>query len=459
MRNLRSRLFNVQRGERGVLAVFVVLMAANAISLEGAYVVGASGFLKNLQVEQFPILWFVDMLFILAVSGLYSLIIDRLSRLKLIRRMVLGLAAMHLLFRLLFACGAPAWLIYPGLYLLAEQQYTVFPLTFWALASDRFSVAQSKRLFPLIAGGGLVGSIIGSGLAAVSAQLFASAGIHPSEVLTLNALILISAYGLLVFSARSVILHTRRAGGRFNVREMLSTGFDFVSHVPSFRYLALSMLGVGFILIVVEYHFMVVSDQTFSSALEFQVFFGVYRMTLALVALVVQGALTGWLLKRIGLKNSLMILPPTLLAALGWMLAVPGMIGAGVGRFIGRLILVGINYPANHSLRGLIPEEQRGRVSTFMDSYVYVIGTMVGSAMLITIVLAARLGWIADVSVTSVYLALAFVVAIATVRLVWRMRAVYDVSLLDWRLARRRRRGSKFVDGKLGALIGDENDS
>jgi hypothetical protein len=456
---LQLRLFNVQPRERASLVVFLVLTAANAISLEGAYIVATSGFLKRLRVEQFPILWLVDMAIILVISGLYTLIVDRVPRLKLVRSLVLCLVAIYLIFRLLFVYGVPDWLTYPGLYLLAEQQYTIFLLAFWALANDRFSVAQSKRLFPLIAGGGLVGQIIGSGLAGGSAKFFARRGIHPSELLTVNALLFLLAYAMLVLAARHVTVRARQETGHFRVREMLTTGFDFVRKVPSFRYLATAMLCMGFVLAIIEYHFLFTSDQAFTDAAGFQAFYGTYRMVLALGTLGVQGLLTGWLLKQAGLKNTFLILPATLLAAMGWMLAVPGIIGGATGRFLGRLVLVGVDRPTRQTLQGLIPEERRGRVSTFMNSYLYVVGSIFGSTVLGATILATAFGWLEESIATLVYLMLAIVVAVVAVRSAWRMRAVYDESLLDWRLARRRRRGSTLIGKKLDDLSGGKRES
>jgi MFS family permease len=164
-------------------------------------------------------------------------------------------------------------------------------------------------------------------------------------------------------------------------------------------------------------------------------------MVLALGTLGVQGLLTGWLLKQAGLKNTFLILPATLLAAMGWMLAVPGIIGGATGRFLGRLVLVGVDRPTRQTLQGLIPEERRGRVSTFMNSYLYVVGSIFGSTVLGATILATAFGWLEESIATLVYLMLAIVVAVVAVRSAWRMRAVYDESLLDWRLARRRRRG------------------
>jgi AAA family ATP:ADP antiporter len=172
----------------------------------------------------------------------------------------------------------------------------------------------------------------------------------------------------------------------------------------------------------------------------------------------VQGLLAGWLLNRAGLKNTFLILPATLGAALGWMLVMPGIIGGATGRFLGRSVLIGVDRPARQTLQGLIPEERRGRVSTFMNIYLYVVGSIFGSTMLGVIILATAFGWLESSTASAAYLVLAIVATVVAIRSAWRMRTVYDESLLNWRLARRRRRGSTLIIKKLDDLPGGKHE-
>ena len=88
----------------------------------------------------------------------------------------------------------------------------------------------------------------------------------------------------------------------------------------------------------------------------------------------------------------------------------------------------------------MVPEERRGRVSVFMDSYLYSAGSIVGSLITGAIIFVGmRLG------LPQYYYAyLAAAVAAAGIGL-WaalRLRQVYDSSLLNWRLRRRSHRSS-----------------
>jgi len=48
------------------------------------------------------------------------------------------------------------------LFVLKSQFEVLFALVFWNLANELFNTRQSKRIFPLITGGGVLGAILGS---------------------------------------------------------------------------------------------------------------------------------------------------------------------------------------------------------------------------------------------------------------------------------------------------------
>lgn len=53
-------------------------------------------------------------------------------------------------------------LIYPALFMLKSQYEVLLALLFWNLANDLFNTRQSKRIFPLVTAGGVIGQILGS---------------------------------------------------------------------------------------------------------------------------------------------------------------------------------------------------------------------------------------------------------------------------------------------------------
>jgi ATP/ADP translocase len=435
----QSRFLKVERGEWASLMTFVVVLAVNALSLEGAYVIATSGFLSEVGVRQLPLLWLVDMTVILLSTALYSLVIDRWRRRSLVQGTVIFLAAFYAVIRWLFAYGAPDWLTYPLLYVVAEQQLMLFPLALWALANDLYTVAQAKRLFPFIAAGGVVGSILGNGLAAGSASLLARRGLGSHELLILNGAFLLGSYLLLQGMRRHLNPSSRRDAAA-PIRDTLREGWDFVRNVASFRYLALAMLGVGSALTFIEYHFLATASDTFVQPAQFQTFYGLFRIGQTLATLTVQGLLTSRIIQRVKLKSVFMILPAACVAVVTGVLALPGLLGIAAARMVGRVLIYGLDEPARKSLQGLIPDERRGRVSAFLDGYLYAVGTIAACLLLAGLLGAAAVGWLAPQVTAWTYLTLALFVAAGALWAAWRLRGVYDTSLLNWRLARRRRR-------------------
>ena len=125
------------------------------------------------------------------------------------------------------------------------------------------------------------------------------------------------------------------------------------------------------------------------------------------------------------------------------MLVQPGLVGGLVGILSLRITQYAIDEPARKTFQSLVPEERRGRVSIFIESYLYFIGVVLGCVLTGVIVL---LGSQANLpNAFYVYLALAVAAGALALWSIGRMRAVYDSSLLNWRL-KRRQRGKSVLD-------------
>jgi AAA family ATP:ADP antiporter len=103
-----------------------------------------------------------------------------------------------------------------------------------------------------------------------------------------------------------------------------------------------------------------------------------------------------------------------------------------------------VDESARKAFQALVPEERRGRVSIFMDSYLFVVSNIVGIVLTgAIIVMGLRLG-VPDYFYG--YLAVAVLAALVAIWAILRVRAVYDSSLLNWRL-KRRQRGVSVLEG------------
>lgn len=434
-----KQIFRLRPGEaRLVLALgLVLLISAAAGELSG--IVSLSNFLEIGGVNGILWIWLADMLLLLLMTGLQSLFIDRFERLVILRWMTLLFAGVFALLRLLFVLQVPAWLTYGALFVFATQQLMMYPLFFWILANDVVALAQAKRLFPLIAGAGFAGSLLGTGFAALQPGLFARLHLGQESVLTLNIFNYLLAYGILRGSLRSSNIR-ERAQKSETVRETLLEGWSFVREVPAFRYLSLAILALTMVDVFVEFRFLAISAAVYAEPGTYQRFYSIYRLAFLVLAMLVQAFLSGRLIGKIGLKNIFFLLPGTSCLGALWMLIVPGLSSGIGGVLLYKIPAYTVDESARKAFQALVPEERRGRVSLFLDSYLYVGGGVIGVLVMQGILWATRT-W-TGIPYYYLSLPLAALAALLALWAITRLRAGYDQSLLNWRLKRRQRRAS-----------------
>ena len=441
-----SQLLNVAPGEWKLVSALFALFVINTLVLELSDVVATAGFISHIGVSGILWLWIIDMLITLVVTGACASVIDRMSRVKLMVWLLGGLTALYLILQLLFHAGVSNELIYPALYIMADLQLSVFPLIFWTLANDVYSVSDGKRLFPIIGAGSALGSILGNGLAAGAAVLIARTGGSELNLLIVAAALLLIGILLLWFAFRHQTIRARQSREtQAGVYDTLLVGVDFFRNVPFFKYLAVVMLLAGVALTIVEYNFLSATEQSLTTDLQFQAFYGAYKIALMVSVLLGQGLLTGRLLKKVPIKNTFIVMPVTLIIVIACVLVIPGLIGAALGRFLARLVQRTWDDLARKSVQGMIPDERRGRISIVMDSYFYTIATLVACLTISGLLLAASWGWLSSGWAATIYLGIATLAALGAVWASLRLRAVYDLSLLNWRLARAHRKS--VLDG------------
>ena len=439
------QLFRLQPGEGSLVFVLGFALLANAVAMQIAGIVSISGFLKFGGVNSILIVLFVDYAFILITGALQTLVIDKFTRKDLILWITLLFASLFVFLRLMFLFNAPDWLNYSLMYILAEQQFILFPLVFWVLANDIFKISQAKRVFPVISGWNFAGKLIGIGIAAISPMLFARLGIEVEEILTINTFVYLLAFmvlwtGLRKTEVRKTVTQTETLG------ETLREGWDFMSNVPSFRFMMYTILALAVADTIIEFRFLVVTDSVFTDQASYQTFFSMYRLGITLLSLILQAFVTGVLIKYMQLKNTFLFFPVVAFVGAVAMILLPGVniaiaVMAGV-----KLIRDTINESGRKSFQGLVPEERRGRVSTLMESYLPSIGTMLACVAGYAIV---YVGEILGASVVLWYLLVAAVGGVFALYAVLKMRKVYDDSLYNWRLKRRQRKTQTVLLDKL----------
>jgi ATP:ADP antiporter, AAA family len=419
----------------------------NSMALELSDVVAVSGFLEQVDASKILIIWVIDLIMVGIAASAQSFVVDRFQRIRVMQGMVIAFILAYIALRLMFLFEImPSVVNYSLLFLLMEQQWLFFPLLFWVLANDIFDMAQSQRLFPLITAFGFVGQILGLGLASIAPLILNALHLNAAEPLTFNAINYVIILLIITFGLRKVRIRQRReVTEKMTINETLSEGFGFVREVKAFRYLMIILFATSLVLAVGDYHFLAFSDSIFEFEPpgSFQTFYGLFQLSITVIVIIVQALVTSRLIQKVHLKTIFTILPIVMLVCVG-IIFIPSLTAIALGRAVYRIVQTSIEEPARKSLLSLVPDERRGRVSLFIDSYLFAAGAIIGCLVIIlSLFLAPYLGLEFGYFI---YLPVAAVASIIAIWAAFAMRESYDKSMLNWRL-RRRSRGAKVLDG------------
>jgi ATP/ADP translocase len=435
---------NYQQNQDIVL-IFSLIMLGNSLAQKVAEIASISSFLNNVGVAQFLVVLIISSVISIGITGVQSLLIDRFNRLQIISGITIFLGLSFTILRLLFLMGTPGWLNYSLFYLLSDQQFTSFPLIFWVFANDMFEMSEAKQVFPIITSFSFWGSLIGIGIAAISPRILNYFGIPLEEVLTLNAIIYLILFILIRLGLRKVNLHKKTIRLE-SLKDSVSEGWEFIQQVPAFRYLAISGLAIIICENILDFHFFAISESFFQDAGSYQTFLGIFTLVRVVAYLAIQTFIVQKLMNNFSLKNLFMVMPISSFLGIISALALPGISGSILSVSLQKLPQYTLDDVAKKSFQGFVPEEKRGRVSAFMDSYLVAAGAILGALITGIVILGGQFLGFPD-QVSYIYLGLALLVAAIATFTGAKLRIHYESSLLNWRLKRRKR--SKNILDKL----------
>ncbi len=432
------RAFKIQHGEGTIAIILGLLLFGNSMSIQMSSIIALSGFLGSDSINSFLIVLFFDMVLVLVATSFQTVIIDRFDRADLLRFVSLVFAGAFVLLWVLIQFDGANNLYYSLLYILSEQQLLFFPLLVWTLAGDLLSPAQSKRLFPTINSLRFVGRITGLAIVVLLGLIPLSVKTNAQLGLAVEALFYVAAFALVTLRLKPK--EVTRTPVQSPLKETLLEGWSFVKEVPLFRYLTLAVLMISATDILVEFRFLNVTETAFSGTHAYQTFFGLYRIVIALASFGVSSLVVSRLLQSINLKNAFYVLPAIILTGAILMLLSPYIGAAVLAMGMMQVARDSVYDSSRMAVYALVPNERRGRVSIFTDSYVLAVGTLLGVIFAGAVVfIGGQRGPIPDYVFYLGFVLVMSVLALVSVR---RLTQVYDKSLLNWRLRRRTRANS-----------------
>ena len=119
-----------------------------------------TAFLKRYGVEYLPIVNMINAVATFFITGFMSMFLGKMAGARLLFYVFIVSGVLVTIIRLLIPFGFD--LLYPLLFMLKSQFELLQALLFWNLCNDLFNMRQSKRLFPILTAGGVIGLILGS---------------------------------------------------------------------------------------------------------------------------------------------------------------------------------------------------------------------------------------------------------------------------------------------------------
>ncbi|MFH7242442.1 MAG: hypothetical protein ACHWZW_06280 [Spirulina sp.] len=417
-----------------------VIFSLNTLSQRLGEVVSISNFLENVGVDSIFLIWFLDAVLLILATSFQSLLVDRIFRLTLTKIVALAVAILFALCWLLMAVGAPSSLTFTLMFLIAQQQTVFVPVILWTLANDVFDVATGRRLFPRLAAVAFIGSLVGSGIAALMPHIQGGLGVETillSNVAIYLGIILILQLGFKPEWIRKTTTTTLKAA------DVLQEGFGFIKDVPAFKFLILSLVLLYAGDVLIEYYFFAATNAVFPDLDQFQTFFGIFSLLRQVAYLIIQVWVVERLINALGLQSIWLVAPIAMVLAGTSALGVAGLAGAVLSVTLLKLPLYGVDETARKNLQGLIPEERRGRVSLFMDGYVIALGSMIGAMMGAgALYLGTQFAFPSQTGLRLLVVGLGCV----AIYMALQVRRTYEASMLNWRLKRRQRGRSSILD-------------
>jgi AAA family ATP:ADP antiporter len=216
-------------------------------------------------------------------------------------------------------------------YVWVSVVIALLPSVFWLLANYIFYAHEGRRLFPVVMAGGLSGSILGGGATSLLVPVVGTTGM----MLAASALLLVIALLARVTASRErERMSERSADLRRQERSRTSPSDDspyrLLARSRYLTMLAALVILTSLVSTLVDYQFNSVVEKSFATEDALTRFFGAFFAAINVLAFVLQLALAGRLLSRLGVGAGLLVLPLGLLTSTFSFVLFPSLVTAAL---------------------------------------------------------------------------------------------------------------------------------
>jgi HEAT repeat protein/ATP/ADP translocase len=399
----------------------VVLMAGLFLCIQAGQGIGENAafalFLASIDVEYLPYMYMGLGGVVFVASITYSTSLSRFQNAVVVQNLLAGAAVLFGLEWLVVVLFRSP-ISYPLLWLTAYGMAVILATLLWTSAGEVCDARQAKRLFPLFASMGILGSVLGNLLTGAIAALTGAQGL-----ILFYSILLGAGYLLLRRISRTYFLPKTRVNAPFNLVNDLRAGYDFVSRSQLFRLMAISSILYSVLFFTLDFPFSErISSVYTDDAAGLAGFKGLFTSVTTAVTFLVSLLLANRFFTRFGVVNGVLVMPLTYLAAFLLFFASFSFWGAVGARFGQLVVLGGLASTAWSALFNVVPPARRGQVMAFNNG----VPTQIGVVFSGVLIILSR-----QVLGTQQVLLLGAFVAVATTYMTLKMRSAYGDALLN----------------------------
>jgi hypothetical protein len=312
---------------------------------------------------------------------------------------------------------APGW-IYWVLWLTVAVAVIVQSVYVWGIAGRVTDARQAKRLFPLFAAGGIVGAVLGGVLTAPLASVAGASNLVTAWLVTLVAA---DALGRTLLKRTGDDARSRRSHAGSVVHELRAAA----RYVGSSRMLVwMTVAAVLFSLLFYSLFlpFAAAAAARYPDSESLAGFIGVFSAATTAGAFLLSTFAANRLFARFGVAMAVLVLPVLYAGAFGALLVTSAFSMLVAARASTGVWLQGVASPGWEALTNVVPDARRDQVRAFLNGGPSQAGTAIAG-------LVALVG--ANVVSARMLTAIGLATAVATVIVVWWVKASYASALAD----------------------------
>jgi len=349
-------------------------------------------FIKEAGPDKLPYMYLINAVLMVVLSVLYSRVVDSMTRYSffILKRTVdlkpstcqLLLSATLLLAFRGFIPFDYFWMPY-AIFSVSEVITLIFFMHFWTFANDMFDPREGKRIFPLVGGAGLIGTVLGGALAKPLVSLIGTVNLFLAWVVILGVSIPITLWAQRTAITSGILDKGKTPSSSDEEADGFFGSLSIIWRVSLIRTLTYLSIPMWLVVYIVDYQFFLAMDEVFPNQDALSGFLGIFNGVTSLSGFVFQLFVTGRLLRRFGVGSTVFAHPISMtfgsaaLVARSLLPTLPApkllsfrALSGAFAKFSDNAIFYSISESASQLLYNALPEEKRGRSRAWISGII-----------------------------------------------------------------------------------------